>query len=107
MTIRTDKASGVTVVKLLESRLGAAEAARFKSAIAALIAQGYTELLLDLSTLQFMDSSGLGAMVSVFKMLTDRGNVTHADFDRQQTRPGVGGGRVGSCRSFAAWVPRA
>jgi anti-sigma B factor antagonist len=78
MTSRTDKTSGVTVVKLLESRLGAAEAARFKSAIAALIAEGYTELLLDLSTLQFMDSSGLGAMVSVFKMLTDRGNVTVA-----------------------------
>ena len=78
MTTETNKIGGVTVIRLLESRLGAGEAAQFKSAIGALIVEGYTELVLDLSNLQFMDSSGLGAMVSVFKMLSRRGNVTVA-----------------------------
>jgi anti-sigma B factor antagonist len=75
MITETNQTRGVTVVKLLESRLGAEQAAQFKSAIGALIAEGYTELVLDLSNLQFMDSSGLGAMVSVLKMLSHRGNV--------------------------------
>jgi anti-sigma B factor antagonist len=82
MITETNKTSGVTVVKLLESRLGAGEAAQFKSAISVLIAEGYTELVLDLSNLQFMDSSGLGAMVSVFKMLGHRGNVTVAGISK-------------------------
>ena len=54
-------------------RLGAAEAAAFKGRIVDLVGQGHTKLVLDLSRVDFMDSSGLGALLSSVKTVSASG----------------------------------
>lgn len=65
----------VTVVSLVEKRLDATLAPRFRSDVVGLVNDGASKLVLDLSQVQFMDSSGLGALVSVLKAVGGRGSV--------------------------------
>lgn len=44
-------------------------APRFKNAIAEVINQGYTNILIDMSRVDFMDSSGFGTLLSATKPL--------------------------------------
>ena len=57
-----------TIVKILESRLGADLANDFKEAVGKHVEQANAGLVIDLSELTFMDSSGLGALVSLLKI---------------------------------------
>lgn len=66
--------SEITVVKLNEARLDAALAPEFKTTMVGLVNDGHTKLVLDLSALDFMDSSGLGSIVSVLKALGGKGD---------------------------------
>ena len=65
----------VTVVRLLEQRLGADVAPHFKATVGSYVEAGKTKLVLDMSALTFMDSSGLGSLVSVLKMIGKRGDM--------------------------------
>ncbi|HEX4229956.1 MAG TPA: STAS domain-containing protein [Bryobacteraceae bacterium] len=67
-----------TVIKLFESRLGGDIAAEFKTEIEKYVEAGETRIVLDLANLTFMDSSGLGAILSVFKMIGKRGDLAIA-----------------------------
>lgn len=58
-----------TVVSLQENRLDAAMAVRFKDAMRALVDDGVTHMILDMSNVAFMDSSGLGAVVAHMKYM--------------------------------------
>lgn len=66
---------GVTVVAPTAKRLDATVAPSFKKAVVDLVEAGDTRLVLDLSGVEFLDSSGLGAMVSILKALGNRGTV--------------------------------
>lgn len=57
------------VVTVQETRIDAACAIEFKEAVRGLISSGHGPLILDLSAVTFLDSSGLGAVVSVMKLL--------------------------------------
>ena len=57
---------GTTLVNI-EGRLDAAAAPTFKQQIADAIAQGNIRLVLHLAHVSFMDSTGLGALVSALK----------------------------------------
>jgi anti-sigma B factor antagonist len=59
----------VTFIKLVADRLDAARAVDFKEKMAVLINQGTNQVVLDLSAVKFMDSTGLGSLVSVLKLL--------------------------------------
>lgn len=59
----------VTCVKLAVDRLDAARTAEFKDKIEGVINQNANHVILNLSAIKFMDSTGLGAAVSVLKML--------------------------------------
>ena len=68
----TQKTVGsVIVVKPSESRLDARSAPAFKELLGRVIAGGNTQVVLDLSEVTFVDSSGLGAIASAFKALED------------------------------------
>lgn len=67
MEMETSKEGDRLVIKVKESRLDARLAVKFKESIQALIQGGNHQVLLDLGDLQFMDSSGLGAIVSCLK----------------------------------------
>lgn len=57
------------LVRLEEDRLDAAVAISFKEAMRSAAAEPGAPVLLDMSRINFMDSSGLGAIVGVMKLL--------------------------------------
>jgi anti-sigma B factor antagonist len=61
--------NGVTVVKPSGERLDIEVAADFRAMLLSLIEQGHRRLVVDLSGVGFIDSSGLGALVSALKTL--------------------------------------
>ena len=69
MHLKTERRGGALVVQATEPRLDAALAIAFKEAMHAATSGPETRVILDLSAVGFMDSSGLGAVVSVMKHL--------------------------------------
>jgi anti-sigma B factor antagonist len=69
---------GIAVVRVEEKRMDAARAPAFKSELAELIEAGHNQLVLDLGQVEFVDSSGLGAIVSCLKRIGPRGNLAIA-----------------------------
>ncbi|WP_370158774.1 STAS domain-containing protein [Limimaricola soesokkakensis] len=66
---------GICVLSVGESRLDASQAPALKDALVQRVEAGQHQLVLDLSQTAFMDSSGLGALVSCLKRLGPRGNM--------------------------------
>ena len=66
---------GVTVVAPTMKRLDASVAPAFKQAVVQAVEGADKRLVLDLAAVEFLDSSGLGAMVSILKALGTQGSV--------------------------------
>lgn len=62
------KDDGVTI-RVDERRLDAAVATAFKDRVRNLVAHAGTRVTLDLSAVDFMDSSGLGAIIAIYKAM--------------------------------------
>lgn len=58
-----------TVIEIGEERIDAAVAIEFKDSMRQLTATARERVVLDLAAVRFIDSSGLGAIVSVLKFL--------------------------------------
>jgi anti-sigma B factor antagonist len=69
MQLSVERHADQVIVRLCEARLDAVAAIAFKEAMRQAAAQGEGRVLLDLSEVSFLDSSGLGAIVAVMKML--------------------------------------
>ncbi len=69
------KNGAALVIKPLERRIDAASATGFKNTLGAWIQKGEKLIVLDLSEVDFIDSTGLGAIVSVLKSLGDEGEL--------------------------------
>src|SRR5574337_843551 len=65
MQLDQRKAGNALIVTPLEDRLDARVAADFKERMSELIASGHTKIALDLSKVEFIDSSGLVLKVSL------------------------------------------
>lgn len=78
MQLVHEKKGKVVVVKPLEKRMDATIAADFKTQMGALINEGQELFVLDLSEVDFVDSSGLGAIVASLKMLGGKGDLVIA-----------------------------
>jgi anti-sigma B factor antagonist len=72
MEIPVDNMGGVAVAVVPVDELDASNAGEFKRDIAPLL-QANSKLVLDLSRLSFVDSSGLGAMLSCLRQLSAKG----------------------------------
>ncbi len=75
MQLDQRKAGDALIVTPLEDRLDARVATDFKERMIELIASGNTIIVLDLSKVEFIDSSGLGAIVSSLKRMGGRGEL--------------------------------
>lgn len=75
MILNINKKEEVTIVSVDESRLDALIAPEFKQKMEEIISEGNTQIILDISTLSFMDSSSLGAMVAVLKLTGKQGKM--------------------------------
>lgn len=63
----------ITLITVLDSRLDASIAPEFKSEVIKTIQQGEKNIILDISSIKFMDSSSLGAMVAILKTIENNG----------------------------------
>jgi len=70
--------NNVLVVRVAEKRVDASKAPAFKEEMTKCIDSGHNQLVLDLSSVDFVDSSGLGAIVSCLKRLGPRGSLAVA-----------------------------
>ena len=69
MQLQTQTRPKVISVIVLEDRIDAATAIQFKEKMRDLTKDGPARVVLDLARVQFLDSSGLGAIVAVKKLL--------------------------------------
>lgn len=69
MRIEKTESGNVIILEIMEKNLDASVAADFRNAIEEEIQNGRKKIVLDLSHVSFMDSSALGAMVSVLKIM--------------------------------------
>jgi anti-sigma B factor antagonist len=75
MRFEERKIGDVFVAKVLESRIAADIAARFKSDLIEYVTNGHRKFVLDLSEITFIDSSGLGALIASLKVIGDDGEI--------------------------------
>lgn len=69
MQIEVANQNGTTIVRPTTGRLDIEVAAEFRGMLLSLIDQGNRHLVVDLNDVTFIDSSGLGALVSALKTL--------------------------------------
>ena len=67
-----DAPEGATVLEL-EGRLDRFSAPSLRARVRDLLATGTSQLVIDLNEVEFLDSSGLGAMLSARKLTTEAG----------------------------------
>lgn len=76
--LSTDQRGNILVVKVEDKRIDASKAPAFKDEMTRCIEAGQNQIVLDLSQVDFIDSSGLGALVSCLKRLGPRGSLAVA-----------------------------
>lgn len=75
MQLAVEDGAGGHIVTVPGPHLDAAAADEFKSGLCAIIDGGARSIVLDLSLVEFMDSSGLGAIVACYKHLGTSGSM--------------------------------
>jgi anti-sigma B factor antagonist len=75
MQLEDRKEGNVVIIKVLDKRLDAQAANGFKDKLSGYISSGSRLIVLNMSEVDFVDSSGLGAMVSVLKSLGEKGRL--------------------------------
>lgn len=69
MRLESEHRGEIIVIRALDDRIDAACAIQFKERMRELVAEPSERVVLDMSNVGFLDSSGLGAVVSVMKAL--------------------------------------
>ena len=75
MKLSIEQEESLTIVTILETRLDASIAPEFKKQMEEIIQQGQRQIILDISSISFMDSSSLGAMVGILKAMGNQGKL--------------------------------
>ncbi len=75
MELEVNRRGKVLVVKPLESRLDASQAVDFKDKMTGYIREGNQQIVLNISDVEFIDSSGLGAIVTSLKLQKKEGEI--------------------------------
>ncbi len=75
MQVEDKKEGDVLIVKVLNKRLDAQAVGDFKKKMSEYASNGSHMIVLNISEVDFVDSSGLGAMVSVLKLLGEEGQL--------------------------------
>lgn len=75
MPFESKSEAGHTIVLIDETRLDASVSEPFKGYLFDQIDNGSNSMVIDLSLVRFMDSSGLGALVATLKKMDGQGSV--------------------------------
>lgn len=73
MSFQTEIKDGIAVLTVTAGRLDANIAPDLKKVVSEIVTGGTSRIMLDLEKVQFMDSSGLGAVISSFKLTGQKG----------------------------------
>jgi anti-anti-sigma factor len=73
MNLSTDHAQGVAVIRVGESRLMYPLLSDFSSAVTSLIASGERKLLIDLSSVGYVDSATIGCLMDLYRQASAAG----------------------------------
>jgi anti-sigma B factor antagonist len=73
MNLTTDYAQGVAIVRVQESRLMYPLLSEFASTVTDLIGSGEQKLLLDLSSVTYVDSATIGCLMDLYRQATAAG----------------------------------
>jgi anti-sigma B factor antagonist len=73
MNLSTDHAQGVAVVRVGESRLMYPLLSDFSSVVTSLIASGERKLLIDLSSVGYVDSATIGCLMDLYRQAAAAG----------------------------------
>ncbi|PLX74775.1 MAG: anti-anti-sigma factor [Desulfuromonas sp.] len=72
MNINIEEKAATVLIEIKEERLDAHNSSELKTQILALFDEGKNNLVIDLQDVRFVDSSGLGSLVSGFKNASAR-----------------------------------
>ncbi len=75
MKIESFEKNGVLVIRLQENRFDAGIINDFKPKLAKFVANGNVNLIINLSGVELIDSSGLGVLISTLKTIGTRGEI--------------------------------
>lgn len=75
MNIDTERQAQVNILTPAIRRLDASVAAPFKEAVMREVGEDNKALIVDFSKIDFIDSSGLGTLVSLLKLMNGRGEM--------------------------------
>lgn len=75
MTVTTTMREGVLVAEPMGPRLDAADAQAFRDQVADRLSQGSERLVMNLGRVDFIDSSGLTALISILKLMGKGGRM--------------------------------
>jgi anti-sigma B factor antagonist len=73
MNLTTDRSQGVSIVHVNEARLMYPLLSEFSSTITSLIGAGERQVLLDLSTVTYVDSATIGCLMDLYRQATAAG----------------------------------
>ncbi len=69
LNLKSDTQGDCLIIKVAEPRIDAAAAVEFKDTMRGMVEDGPSRVILDLGDVDSIDSSGLGAIVAIMKMI--------------------------------------
>ncbi len=75
MNLTTDRQQGVSVVRVREARLMYPILSEFATTVSSLISAGDRKVLLDLSTVTYVDSATIGCLMDLYRQASAAGGV--------------------------------
>ena len=75
MNLTTERTHGVSVVRVNEARLMYPLLSEFATTITSLIGSGERRVLLDLSTVTYVDSATIGCLIDLYRQATAAGGL--------------------------------
>ena len=73
MNLTTDHSQGVAIVRIQESRLMYPLLSEFANTITSLIGSGERKVLIDLSTVTYVDSATIGCLMDLYRQVHNAG----------------------------------
>jgi anti-anti-sigma factor len=73
MKLTTDRAQGIAIVRVGESRLMYPLLADFSGAVMSLLAAGDKKVVIDLSKVTYVDSATIGCLMDIYRQTTTSG----------------------------------
>jgi anti-sigma B factor antagonist len=73
MNVTTEQAGNVSIVRVGETRLMYPVLGDFSTAVTELVAAGRREILIDLSTVTYVDSATIGCLMDLYRQVSSAG----------------------------------